>query len=170
MGKRAKEPVAPTIIEDIVVFGLRARMAPVGLQHYAADFLSVAKAVPPPNVPFAPARPYLICHALELALKAFLSLRGRLSLEQLSDRKFGHNLQRLLAEAERHGLNELIDVTENQKSQIERASIYYSSKCFEYPAVGEALCAYPKMPDATVLEDTAEALITALREPCLHAD
>ena len=68
--------VGKTFVENISICGLPARIFPLGFQMYAADFLAAAKTVPPPNVAFAPARPYLVCHALELALKAFLSLKG----------------------------------------------------------------------------------------------
>ena len=84
--KRDKASVGKTFVENISIFGLNARMAPLGLQMYAADFLAAAKAIQqpnvppylacqPPNVPFVPARPYLACHALELSLKALLSLK-----------------------------------------------------------------------------------------------
>jgi hypothetical protein len=57
-----------TFVESISILGVTARMAPIGLQIYAADFLAAAKAVPSPDGPFAPARTYLACHAVELAL------------------------------------------------------------------------------------------------------
>ena len=72
---RGKARVGKTFVESISIAGATARMAPLGLQIYAADFLAAAKAVPSPVVPFAPARMYLACHAVELALKAFLSLK-----------------------------------------------------------------------------------------------
>ena len=71
MSKKGGEAsVGPTFVENISVLCVTTRMAPLGLQMYAADFLSGAKAIQPSNVQFAPARPYLACHALELALMA----------------------------------------------------------------------------------------------------
>src|SRR5271157_3055640 len=55
--KRGKASVGKTFVENISIFGLTARMAPLGLQMYAADFLAAAKAIQPPNGPFAPDRP-----------------------------------------------------------------------------------------------------------------
>lgn len=164
-----RQVVRATLVEDAWMWGLRIRMAPIGLQTYAADFVSSAKAVEPPSVPFAPARIYLACHALELALKAFLSLKGR-SLEQLAGGKFGHDLECLLKEAEQHGLDKLVNFDEPQKSQIRRASNYYKRKIFEYPSIHEAACAYPGSPNTAMLISAAEALVAALKVPCLNAN
>ena len=176
--KRDKASVGKTFVENISIFGLNARMAPLGLQMYAADFLAAAKAIQqpnvppylacqPPNVPFAPARPYLACHALELALKAFLSLK-EYSLDELADSKFRHNLVNLLDEAERNGLREFVKLEEDETFQIRRASNYYSEKVFEYPAIGEAPLGYFGSPDTNILINAAEALVGVLREPCLE--
>ena len=58
---------------------------------------------------------------------------------------------------------------EDEKLQILRASDYYSSKVFEYPALGEALQAFHGHPDTNILIDAAEKLVSALQEPCLKA-
>jgi len=155
-------------IENLSILGATARMGPVSLHMYAADFLSAARAAAPPEVPFAPARTYLVCRVLELALKAFLSLKGR-SLEQLAGGAFGHDLESLLAEAERHGLSTLVHLEKLQLAEIRRASTYYAEKVFEYPALGEAVFGYPKNPDTNLLLGAAEALVAALREPCLDS-
>lgn len=63
-------------IEQISVAGLPAGMGPLGLHFYAGAFLDAARSLPPPNDPFEPVRPFLVCHLIELALKAFLSLHG----------------------------------------------------------------------------------------------
>lgn len=156
-----------TRIESVSILGATARIAPIGLQIYAADFLAAAKAIPRSVVPFAPAQPYFVCHALELALKAFLSLKGY-QLDKLAGGAFGHDLENLLDEAEREGLGEFVRLGEDQTFQIRRASNYYSNKAFEYPAVLEALRCYPGMPDTNILVDIAGTLIAALREPCFN--
>jgi hypothetical protein len=169
-GRNPRPSVRPTFVEDISILDASARMAPIGLQLYAADFLSAAKAAPPPDIPpFAPARTYLVCHALELALKAFLSLKGR-SLKRLAGVKFRHDLESLLTKAEQNGLPTLVTLEEHHKFQIRRASSYYADKVFEYPAVFEAMRCYPEYPDTAVLISAAEILIPVLREPCLNAD
>jgi hypothetical protein len=157
-----------THIESVSIFGATARIAPIGLQIFAADFLAGAKAIPPPNVTFAPTQPDLVCHALELALKAFLSLK-EYPLDKLSGGKFGHDLENLLDEAERQGLDDLVKFDERQKFQIRRASQYYWSKAFEYPAVVELMSGNPEMPSTDILIEITETLVAALREPCINA-
>jgi hypothetical protein len=168
--KTKNKEIKKTHYEGISVLGATARPT-FAFHSYAADFLAAAKsaALPPPPNPylvFAPARPYLVCHALELALKAFLSLKGEHGVGELAN-KFQHDLKKLLDEAERLGLR--ADVAwwgDEQASQIGHASVYYSNKVFEYPALGEMLSGYSDMPDTNILIDLAEKLITALQEPC----
>jgi hypothetical protein len=109
-----------------------------------------------------------VCHAQELALKAFLSLKGY-SLDELAGGKFSHDLGKILDEAERNGLRQFVAWGEDGTFQIRRASSYYSSKVFEYPAVGEALSGYSGSPATNVLIDAADRLVDALHEPCLQA-
>jgi hypothetical protein len=135
---------------------------------YAIEFLSAAKVAPSSEIPFVPARTYLICHALELAFKAFLSLKGR-ALDQLACGPFGHNLDALLTEAQKLGISVVVHLNARQLAEIRRASAYYSEKVFEYPAVAEAIIGYPRNPDASLLLSVAEALIGALQGPCLSA-
>jgi hypothetical protein len=169
----ARKPSAAkthTQMENVTVAGASARIAPLGLIMYSEWFLSAAKLITVSSeIKFMPARTYLACHALELALKAFLSLNGR-SLAQLADGAFGHNLESLLAEAGKHGLSDIVELSESHQFQIRRASKYYSEKVFEYPAIGETMTAYPHRPDTGLLIAAAEVLVAALHDPCLHAE
>src|SRR5690349_16675963 len=106
MSKRTSAAKRHSKVEFVSIAGVTAHMGPLGLQTYAADFLSAAKEVAPPDIRFSQARTFLVCHALELALKAFLSLKGY-SLEKLAGGQFGHNLDELLTQAEQHGLSTL---------------------------------------------------------------
>lgn len=157
-----------TQVEKISIFGLTAFMSPVSLHFYASDFLRLAKAAPAVEAPFAPARLYLVCHAIELSMKAFLSIQGH-SLEKLSGQPLAHNLENLLEEARKLSLEKMVPMEDRHIFQIKRASEYYGDKVFEYPAIYEAVRAYPQLPDIHVLLEVADALVTALAEPCLHA-
>jgi HEPN domain-containing protein len=68
----------------------------------ANEFLQAFKALPegvPPSWP----RYFLLCHAIELALKAFL-LSRRWTRQTLKRTKYGHELKKLLGEAKSEGL------------------------------------------------------------------
>jgi hypothetical protein len=154
-------------IEYFRIAGITAHMAPIGLHVYAEDFLETALAAGAKEE-FAPARVFLVCRAVELALKAFLSLKG-VPLMKLAGGQFGHDLANVLAEAEKHGLADLVELTESERDEIERASTYYVEKVLEYPALAEAMVAYPGMPRAGLIASAARKLLEALREPCLSA-
>lgn len=168
--KKGRVPAAKryTGIERISIGGLTAGMGPVGLHTYADAFLDAARALPSATVPFEPVRPFLVCHSIELALKAFLSLQGSTML-QLADRD-GHNLEVLLRKADEKGFADSVTLTEAQRAAIRHASVYYEGKVFEYPAIGEVLSAYPNMPALDALHEIADILVNSLRHPCLEAE
>jgi hypothetical protein len=88
---------------------------------------------------------------------------------KLADGQFGHDLENLLGQAEKLQLRNLVRLADRQRDEIVRASTYYREKVLEYPSLIEATRAYPGMPDANLLIDAADALISALRKPCLAA-
>ncbi len=155
-------------VERISIAGINERMGPLGLHVYAELYLSAAQALPKPKVPFEPVRPYLVCHAIELALKAYLSLRGA-AMKDLADGAFGHNLESILTKAIEGDLAKLVPLTETQRKAIRLATTYYAGKVFEYPAVGEMLSAYPQSPPIDTLFEAAACLVDALRQPCREA-
>jgi hypothetical protein len=153
--------------EHASIFGMRVHFGPPGLIVYAEHFLAAAK-ISAMDIPFNPARMFLTCRTLELVFKAFLSLKGY-SLEMLAGGPYAHDLENLLLEAEKHNLHQLVTLGGSHRFQIIRASGYYYEKVFEYPAIAEALGGYPDLPDADELLSAADALLSALREPCLSA-
>jgi hypothetical protein len=108
-----------------------------------------------PDSLFAPARLFLACRTLELALKAFLSIKG-CTMEQLTSGPFGHNLESLLAEVEKRDLQSVFKMQEHHRFEITRASTYYFEKVLEYPALMEAVFGYPNLPNANILIEVAE--------------
>jgi hypothetical protein len=170
----AKRPGGPSTakrfaeIEQISILGLTEGMGPLALELYAEMYLAAAEALPSPSVPFEPVRPYLVCHAIELALKAFLSLKGS-AMVHLADGQFGHKLSVILNEAEAADLMALVPLSSVHRNAITSAESYYTGKVFEYPAVGEALSAYPSMPPLDALFEAAELLTKSLAKPCREA-
>jgi hypothetical protein len=80
-------------IENISILGHTERLAPLGLWVYASDYLKAARMLPSDreqgvHIP----RAYLICHAIELVLKAYSSIASNQTLAQFSQSSAGHNL------------------------------------------------------------------------------
>ena len=155
-------------IERISIAGITERMGPLGLHMYAEAYLNAARSLPLPTVPFDPVRPFLVCHSIELGLKAFLLLQGSAMLE-LADGSYGHNLEAILQKADEKHLGASVTLTKSQRAEIHRASLYYVGKVFEYPAVGEAMSGYPSMPAIDTLFEVAAMLVDSLRQPCREA-
>jgi len=163
-------------VERISISGITERMAPLALHMYADAYLNAARSLPPPDaplaapsrVPFEQVRPFLVCHSIELGLKAFLSLQGFEMLE-LAGGPYGHNLEAILKKADEKRLGASVGLTEVQRAAVRHASDYYAGKAFEYPAVGEAVCGYPGMPVIETLLEVAALLVDSLRQPCTEA-
>lgn len=156
-------------IENISILGIvTERMGPLGLHFYANAYLDAARALPLSNVPFEPVRPYLVCHSIELALKAYLSLQGALMID-LAEGSYGHNLEAILQRADEKQLDLHVNFTKEQKEEIRKATLYYNGKVFEYPAIGEALSGYPNLPAIDTLIEVATILVDSLRQQCLNA-
>lgn len=81
----------------------------------------------------------------------------------------GHRLSSLLDKALAESLAAMVSLTPAQRQAIHLADEYYSGKVFEYPAVGEAMLGYSKMPPMDALLEAAQALVDGLRIPCREA-
>lgn len=152
-------------IENISIAGTVSRMGPSALWFYAKSYLNAGRALPAPEAPYEPVRYYVTCHSIELALKAYLSLKGDTMLK-LAENAFGHNLTNIFAHAEAQGILSEIPLTNLHCDEIQRAAEYYGEKVFEYPAVGEAIRAYPRLPDLSLLLEAAEVMCNCLEAPC----
>jgi hypothetical protein len=159
-----------TEVETLSIAGTQMRIGPGFLITYADHFLLAAKSTqPPPSAPNFPlVRTFLACRAVELALKAFLSLSQK-SLRELSRDPFGHDLKSLIEQAEEMHLDRHVELSDPDRDEIIRASTYYADKVLEYPALREAARAYPQMPDANLMIEIADKLVAGLRERCLAA-
>lgn len=169
MNDHRGSPPATTITPDPV----KAYVGPLALHAYAADFLRAAHSVPSQEQRFSPVAYYLYCHSIELALKAFLRIKG-VSVIRLSNRRhFGHDLTRLLDGAIALDLLALAHLPDEQQQSIRDANSYYSSKVFEYldntQGLFEALTGYRARPDIQTLRSAAEVLVASLEKPCLEA-
>ena len=155
-------------VERISIAGITERMGPLALHMYADAYLNAARSLPLPSAPFQPVRPFLVCHSIELGLKAFLSLQDATMLE-LAGGPFGHNLEAILQKADEKHLGASVRLTKAQRAAVRHASFYYAGKVFEYPAVGEAISGYPGMPAIDALFEVAAKLVDSLRQQCREA-
>jgi hypothetical protein len=99
---------------------------------------------------------YLICHSIELTLKAFLRAKG----EEIEDlKKLGHDLEAALREAERLGLGELCPIESSSRLILMLRNIPHEDKGFEYVFL------LPELPELTsrrhmeVIFDVAKDLL-----------
>ena len=88
---------------------------------YAVEYLDGALAIPATDRSFKPVQSYLACHAIELALTAYLALHGN-STDQLVCNRYSFDLSELMKDAESHGLGKLARLTQAQRKQIRRAT------------------------------------------------
>jgi hypothetical protein len=79
-----------------------AHFRPIQYLDFADQFYIAFHQLPQRPPPFSWPRYFLLCHSIELALKAYLAQVGA-ALEQLK-RDFGHKLDRLVDEAVKKGL------------------------------------------------------------------
>jgi len=112
--------------------------SPLGLLNFGWEFAEAAKKVAGEpelqNVAY-----YLICHAVELALKSYLRLHGW-GVQDLANRtKIGHDLETALREADQLGLRNVVQIGRGFENSFIVLNVYYSKKDFEYPFLAPGL-------------------------------
>jgi hypothetical protein len=119
--------------EKMEIFGSKISFGPAGLILMAEKFLFAAKAMAAmPQQNWSPVEKFLTCRSIELSLKAFLSMKGRL-LTELAGGVFGHDLQNLLLQADAENLSAIVDLTVDDRAAIELAHRYYIDKGLRVP-------------------------------------
>jgi hypothetical protein len=166
----SKRPVTKYPHERITIAGATSQIGPLALWMLAADFHASAELVARNSASdgkWRPSEKFLACRAVELLLKAFLSLKGY-PLMQLSGGVYGHDLQNLLEQADAHGLAEMVPLSAEERWAMECAATYYRNKVFEYPALVEAVRGYGGDPSSIdCLLNAGKRLIDSLRDPAL---
>ncbi len=114
---------------------------------------------------FSPAKYYLAGRSIELSLKAFLLIKG-VTRDKLK-KSLGHDLHKLLRKCKELGIVNIVNISEVQEGIIENLNTWYARKGFEYFEL-ESLTNSPKsLPDISSVQDLANFLIEALKEPCI---
>lgn len=144
------------------------RTSSMGLWTYSHNFMVAAsELVRQNNANTDGPAYYLVSHAIELSLKAFLRGSG-LNLEELK-KKLGHDLSKCLSLAVSLDLDKYIEVSDTEKWAIAKINDYYSEKELEYISIG-----YKEYPPISILISFNEKLLAAIRQFCfdkrgLHA-
>lgn len=151
-----------------VVLNTTVWIKPLGTHNYSRQFLTVARAAKLINdVPLV--TPYLYCHSLELSLKAYLMIVG---CDEKCLLDLRHDLETILDCATELGIENIVSISANERSEIRTANAYYHKKQFEYVkpcVVTSALMGYPDLPDIQILDGLAARMVDALEDHCISA-
>jgi len=139
-------------------------VSPYFFIKYAEDFFEASSAHDS-SIKFSPVKYYLVCHSIELSLKAFLLLKG-VSKSDIRSRSLGHNLSNILEKCLSLGLEEIVQITDPQKSMLTELNEWYSRKGFEYFEIKNLAAGAGDLPDVILAQELATLLINNLREPC----
>lgn len=140
-----------------------ARTTPIGLSRYARDFLDVALSADDdvgmrPGFEIHAPVPimYLVAHAIELSLKAYLAHCG-VSLDDLASRKFGHNLDACYEKALEQGLSDIVDFEAGDIAAMRVLNELYCTKQLNYIVTGTK-----DVPVFGPIQSFAERLLSAV--------
>ncbi len=139
-------------------------VSPLYFIHYAEDFLEASNSHYSER-PFSPVKYYLVCHSIELSLKAYLLLSG-VSKNEIRDRSLGHNLSNILKKCEELGIQEIVSISDLQRSLVDELNKWYSRKGFEYFEVKNLIAGVGNLPSVGSADELAASLISNLKEPC----
>jgi hypothetical protein len=153
-------------LDPLTILGHQFSLASLGLWMYAEEYIGIATAAPSTKLNMAQFA--LICHAIELLLKASLSVDGE-ALLALSEGPYGHDLDALMTAAMSKPTCLRSPLSPEHQAEIRRAAKYHTEKVFLYPAPAEALQAYPSKPDMATLTEAAQVLLEHLEVPCKNA-
>ena len=119
-------------LETLTILGVPSEFGAFGLWMYADEYLDAAKTASSTNK-LNLVRSALTCHAIELLLKASLSVDGE-RLLTLSEAPLGHNLEKLLAAMLSKPTGQNAKLKHHHINAISNAAKYHDQKIFEYPA------------------------------------
>lgn len=141
--------------------------ASTGFILHAKDFLSAAEFVLNRTERISLSAYFLFGLSIELSLKAYLLDRGITLKELKSPSKFGHDLTKLLDEAERRGLKDIVILNQQEVGVIRLLGYdYMTEKRFAYPLNGHEYL----LPLIEVTEVVARKLAFRLEAFCTAPD
>lgn len=143
------------------------RTTAFGMWRFAESYLQAAEVVEDfskSDLHIVAPRYYLIGHAIELSLKAFLLAKG-VSLQELRSMKLiGHDLERALVRAEALGFLEISPLSDEERNLIILLNKTYHSKEHEYITTG-----YVVLPETKKLLSILKMVLSSIKILCLDA-
>jgi hypothetical protein len=116
-----------------------SRTTPTGMLRYAIEFFAAGCVVDDKlgaDSEYAPTPAnYLIGHAIELTLKAYLLQQG-MALEDIRKYPLGHSLTGCFEAAEQRGMHQHFQLTDDDRDVLRTLDHLYSSKQLEYIETG----------------------------------
>jgi|AP95_1055475.scaffolds.fasta_scaffold48460_2 hypothetical protein len=120
------------------------RVGPIGMWRWGKDFIEGAIKVQSPscdeleqfrlNISFVAY--YLVEHGIELQLKSFLLGKGYIIQDLKSSKKFGQDLEKILAESIKNNIHHYLEITETEMNIIFLINETYKEKELEYFLLG----------------------------------
>jgi len=139
-------------------------ISPLGFHQYSNEFLKAGQGFKDGGK-FSPVPYYLYCRSIELSLKSFLLSKG--VSKEILKKKLGHNLEKIINEAESLGLNDVVVIAKQHRIELKKANEYYVSKGFEYFEVLKAVTGYQNLPDLLSLSEMASLLVLNIELVCM---
>jgi len=132
----------------------------MGLWRYGKQFIDASRVLLDSTGKLTVSVPayYLLCHGIELTLKAYLRGAGR----QLRDLKgLGHDLVKCYNEAKEEGVDRYCMLEEKHIVAIRLVNTYYATKELEYISAG-----YKEFPEFSLLAEAGQMLVSCLKQYC----
>jgi hypothetical protein len=145
----------------------RRVLAPAALLGLGWDYAEAAAVLfrsdPGTPIPLVPVPLYLLGHAIELELKAYLSAEG---IGERELRDIGHDLALVLKRARDAGLDALLTLSAAEEKALEMIAPFYGEKELEYSSVSAGEGRLVSYPDPALLRSLVARLYAGLREHC----
>jgi hypothetical protein len=141
-------------------------LGPTGFVNYAKDFLNAFNSYKPEQ-PFSPAKNYLVCRSIELSLKSYLLLK-KVPLKEVKY-TYGHDLSKIVKKVDELGINMVVNISEEERTELLRANSWYNRKGFEYFDIQNIVESKQTLPNLDLMLGLAERLIDVLLPKCLSS-
>ena len=131
--------------------GIDANLSPDAFHRWATHYYKCRHDFVSPHK-FSPVPYFLLCRSIELELKSrHLERRKQVEVK----RAYGHHLTKAYAALPQSDQT----LTPDETAVLAQASVIYASKGFEYFEPEDALTAYRRFPDLSVLDRVAKRLL-----------